>query len=114
MRHQLRRANLDGLERIKPMINNHNRHSLTFEDKEITLIGTAHVSKESADLVGQVIEEERPETVCVELCQSRYKSITQKKQWQDTDLFKVIKEKKAFLLLSNLILAYFQKKLVAN
>jgi len=93
------------------MINKANTYQLTYEDKEITLIGTAHVSKESAELVGQVIEEENPDTVCVELCQSRYRSITQKKQWQNTDLLKVIKEKKAFLLLSNLMLAYFQKKI---
>ena len=93
------------------MINNGNKHHLTFEDKEITLIGTAHVSRESADLVGQVIEEEKPDTVCVELCQSRYQSIRQKNRWQNSDLIKVIKEKKAFLLLSNLMLAYFQKKI---
>jgi pheromone shutdown-related protein TraB len=93
------------------MINNDNIHRLNFEDKEITLIGTAHVSMESADLVEHVIEEERPDTVCVELCQSRYQSIIQKNQWQNTNLLKVIKEKKAFLLLSNLMLAYFQKKI---
>ena len=93
------------------MIENRNRHRLTFEDKEIILIGTAHVSRESADLAGQVIEEEKPDTVCVELCQSRYKSITQKNRWQNTDLLKVIREKKAFLLLSNLMLAYFQKRI---
>jgi len=93
------------------MINSGNTHRLTFEDKEITLIGTAHVSRESADLVRQVIEEEKPDTVCVELCQSRYQSIRQKTRWQNTDLLKVIKEKKAFLLLSNFMLAYFQKKI---
>jgi pheromone shutdown-related protein TraB len=86
-------------------------HLLTFEDKEITLIGTAHVSKESADLVGRVIEEQKPDTVCVELCPSRYQAITQKDRWRDTDLVKVIREKKTFLLLSNLMLAYFQKKI---
>jgi pheromone shutdown-related protein TraB len=93
------------------MMNNDNTHRLTFKDKEITLIGTAHVSRESADLVGKVIEEEKPDTVCVELCQSRYQSITQKNRWQNSDLIKVIKEKKTFLLLSNLMLAYFQKKI---
>jgi pheromone shutdown-related protein TraB len=93
------------------MGNNANRHQLVFEDKAITLVGTAHVSRESAELVAQVIEEEKPETVCIELCESRYQSLTKKKKWQNTDLLKVIKEKKAFLLLSNLMLAYFQKKI---
>ncbi|MGD9039521.1 MAG: TraB/GumN family protein [Desulfobacteraceae bacterium] len=93
------------------MMNNTDRHRLNFDDKEITLLGTAHVSRESADLVTEVIEEEKPETVCIELCESRFQSLTKKKKWQDTDLLKVIKEKKAFLLLSNLMLAYFQKKI---
>ena len=74
------------------MINNDNTHHLSFKDKEITLIGTAHVSRESADLVSEVIEREKPETVCVELCKSRYQALTQKKQWQNTDLIKVIKQ----------------------
>lgn len=86
-------------------------HRLYHEDKEIILLGTAHVSKESVDLVASVIEEEKPDTVSVELCQSRYQSIRQKDRWQDTDIVKVIKEKKAFLLLSNLLLASFQKRI---
>jgi len=93
------------------MTNNDNIHRLTFEDKEITLIGTAHVSRESADLVVKIIEEEKSDTVCVELCESRYKAIKQKNRWQNTDLIKVIKEKKSFLLLSNLLLTSFQKKI---
>ncbi len=93
------------------MENNTHRHRLIFEDKEFTIVGTAHISRESAELVAQVIDEERPDTVCVELCESRYQSLTKKKKWQDTDLLKVIKEKKAFLLLSNLMLAYLQRKI---
>jgi len=88
-----------------------NVHHFTFEDKEINLVGTAHVSRESVDLVNRVIEEKKPDTVCVELCKSRYESLTQKKSWQEANVFKVIRDKKAFLLLSNLILAYFQKKI---
>ena len=86
-------------------------HHLEVDDKQIILLGTAHVSKESVQLVSSVVEEQRPETVCVELCQSRYQSIRQKERWQDTDIVKVIKEKKSFLLLSNLLLASFQKRI---
>jgi len=93
------------------MIHNDNTHHLNFEEKRITLIGTAHISIESADLVQKVIEDEKPDMVCVELCESRYHSIMEKSKWQNTNLLKVIKEKKAFLLLSNLMLAYFQKKI---
>ena len=83
------------------MINNpHNIDRLTFEDKEIILLGTAHVSKESARLVDHVIASEKPDTVCVELCEARFQSIRQKDMWLDKDIIKVIKEKKSFLLLS--------------
>ena len=89
-------------------------HRLRLEDKELVLIGTAHVSRESSDLVAAVIETETPDTVCVELCASRYQTIRMKDQWQNMDIVKVIKEKKTFLLLSNLILAAFQKRIAAK
>jgi pheromone shutdown-related protein TraB len=80
-------------------------------DKKVILIGTAHVSEESARLVADVIDREKPDTVCIELCASRYQSIRQKDKWQNTDIIKVIREKKSFLLLSNLLLASLQKKI---
>lgn len=86
-------------------------HRLEYDGKTVILLGTAHVSKESAVQVSQVIQDEQPDTVCVELCQSRYQAIRQKERWQDTDIIKVIKEKKSFLLLSNLLLASFQKRI---
>ena len=86
-------------------------HRLDEDGRRIILVGTAHVSKESAELVRAVIEAEQPDTVCVELCESRYQSIRQKDSWQEMDIIKVIREKKAFLLLSNLLLASFQKKI---
>jgi pheromone shutdown-related protein TraB len=95
-------------------IDNKNIVRLSVEDREIILIGTAHVSRESANLVQSVIKAEKPDTVCVELCQSRYQAIVQKNQWQEMDIIRVIKEKKAFLLLSNLMLASFQKRLAQN
>ena len=83
---------------------------VTHDNREVILIGTAHVSKESTELVEKIIEKEKPDTVCIELCKSRYQTIKNKAHWQDTDIIKVIKEKKAFLLLSNLLMASFQKK----
>ena len=94
------------------MLDNSNMiHRLEHGGKEILLVGTAHVSRESAQLVKEIIQAENPETVCVELCQSRYQSIRQKERWQETDIVKVIREKKSFLLLSNLMLASFQKRI---
>ncbi len=84
---------------------------LKLGQKEFLIVGTAHVSKESTDLVKATIEEEKPDTVCVELCDSRFQSIRHKNRWQDMNIIKVIKEKKTFLLLSNLLLASFQKRI---
>lgn len=89
-------------------------HHLTYADKTILLVGTAHVSQQSVDLVKEIIESENPDTVCVELCPSRFQTLRQQESWQDMDIVKVIKEKKAFLLLSNLILAAFQKRIAAK
>ena len=93
------------------MTDNTHIHRLEWDGRTVILIGTAHVSQESADLVRQTIETEQPDTVCVELCESRLQSIRQKSRWQEMDIIKVVKEKKAFLLLSNLILASFQKRI---
>jgi pheromone shutdown-related protein TraB len=89
-------------------------HRLDLEDKEVILVGTAHLSTASVDLVERVIREEKPDTVSVELCKSRFESLTQNQKWQDTDLYRVVKEKKVMVLLSNLLLAYFQKKIGAK
>lgn len=91
--------------------NNENITRLNLDGKEIILIGTAHVSKHSADQVKEVIEAERPDTVCVELDEQRYQTITEGNKWQDTDIFKIIKDKKATLLLVNLVLSSFQKRI---
>ena len=93
------------------MTDDSNIHRLERDGRTVTLIGTAHVSQESADLVCRTIETEKPDTVCVELCASRLQSVRQKSRWQEMDILKVVKEKKAFLLLSNLILASFQKRI---
>lgn len=90
---------------------NQNITRLVLEDKEIILIGTAHVSKHSADQVKEVIEAERPDSVCIELDEQRYQSILEGNKWKETDIFKVIKEKKATLLLMNLALSSFQKRM---
>ena len=86
-------------------------NKIYIDDKEIILVGTAHVSKESVDLVELVINEQQPDTVCVELCPSRFQSIKKQDQWLEMNIIKVIKEKKSFLLLSNLMLASFQKRI---
>lgn len=88
-----------------------NIHRITIDNRQIILVGTAHVSKKSAEEVKELIEIERPDTVCVELCESRYQNITNADRWKDTDIVKVIKEGKSLILLINLILSSYQRRL---
>lgn len=84
---------------------------LDVDGKEIILIGAAHVSKASAIQVKEVIEAEQPDSVCIELDSGRYQSIQQGDKWKNMDIFKVIKEKKATMLLMNLAISSFQNRM---
>jgi pheromone shutdown-related protein TraB len=86
-------------------------HRLTQNGREIILVGTAHVSRDSAELVEKVIDEEKPDVVCVELCQARFDALRQKDKWQETDIVKVIRENRTSLLLTQLMMASFQRKI---
>jgi pheromone shutdown-related protein TraB len=79
--------------------------------REFIIVGTAHISRQSANLVKEVIENERPDTVCVELDEKRYKSLSEKKRWENLDLKTIIREKQLSTLIMNLVLASYQKKL---
>ena len=82
------------------------RHHQTF-----ILVGTAHISQASADLVKQAIETHRPDRVCLELDPKRYESLTQKNKWESLNLRQVFKQKKFGVLLVQLILANYQQKM---
>ena len=84
---------------------------IQLDGRELILIGTAHVSRQSAEQVKQVIETERPDSVCIELDAQRYQSVMENSKWKETDIFKVIKEKKSSLLLMNLAISSFQNRL---
>jgi pheromone shutdown-related protein TraB len=90
---------------------NENVTRIEVDGKQIILVGTAHVSLESADLAEAVIRQQKPDTVCVELCASRHQAIRNSDQWRQMDIVKVVKEKKAFLLLANLMLSAFQRRI---
>lgn len=80
-------------------------------EKELFIVGTAHVSKESVEDVAKTVGLVDPDTICVELCESRYKSIIEKERWKKMDIFKVVKEKKSLFLLTQLIMGSFYKKI---
>jgi len=80
-------------------------------DREIILVGTAHISRESTELVREVIEKERPDCVCVELDAQRFEALSQHRRWEALDLKQVIRDQQLATLLANLVLAAYQKKL---
>jgi len=84
---------------------------VTVDGREFIIIGTAHVSQESTDLVRLVIEREQPDYVCVELDEQRYKTLSEQRKWEALDLKEVIRRKQLTTLLINLMLSSYQKKL---
>jgi pheromone shutdown-related protein TraB len=86
-------------------------HFVNRDDHEYIIVGTAHISRLSADLVGEVIENEKPDIVCIELDEKRYKALSEKNRWENLDLKTVIRQKQLSTLLVNLVLASYQKKL---
>lgn len=80
-------------------------------DKEIMIVGTAHVSKSSVDEARAAIQEFGPDEIAIELCQNRFDVMRNPKGWQEKDIVKVIREKKALLLFANLVMSSFQRRI---
>lgn len=90
---------------------NQTQKELDFNGKKITLIGTAHVSQESIKEVTDYITENKPDTVAVELDEKRADSLKNPDTWKQLDIIKVLKKKEGFLLLANIVLSSFQKRM---
>jgi pheromone shutdown-related protein TraB len=85
--------------------------TVKLRDREIILVGTAHVSKESIDEVNRIIREHKPDMVCVELDEQRFTAISQKENWEKLDVIKIFREGRGFLLMANLVLSGFQRRM---
>ena len=88
-----------------------NVHLIEQDGREIYLVGTAHVSAKSAELVESVVREIKPDSVAVELCPGRYRALKNPDEWKNTDILQVVKQGKTYLLLAQLLLSGFQKKI---
>ncbi len=96
----------EGIEPYPPEV-----RFLELDGRRLILVGTAHVSRSSVDLVRRVIETERPDCVCLELDEKRYDSLARAERWEALDLKEVIRRKQLPTLLLNLLLAAYQKRL---
>ena len=87
---------------------------LELNGRTITLVGTAHVSKESIEEVENTIKEIKPDCVAIELDEKRAASIQNPNKYSQLDIVKVLKRHEGFLMLANLILASFQRRMGLN
>ena len=69
--------------------------------RKITLIGTAHVSKESVEEVKETIKTLQPDCVAIELDEKRYESITNPDKYRELDIIKVLKRKEGFSIVAD-------------
>ena len=79
-------------------------------DSRITLLGTAHISRTSADKVKQLLESGDYDAVAVELCPSRHHAIVDPDALSRMDLFEVIRSGKASMVAASLALGAFQQR----
>ena len=101
------------IQKIKNKINQYPEdvHYVNKDGREFIIVGTAHISRHSADLVRDVIEKEKPDVVCVELDEKRMIALSEKNRWENLDLKNIIRQKQLSTLIVNLVLASYQKKL---
>ena len=81
------------------------------DGRDFILVGTAHVSMGSADLVREVIEREKPDHVAVELDEKRHQALTERERWESLDIREIIRKKQLATLIVNLLLAAYQKRM---
>ncbi len=82
--------------------------------RTVILVGTAHVSQQSVELVQEVIQREKPDKVCIELDEKRLQALSDENRWQKLDLKTVIKNRQLSTLMVSIMMASYQKKLGDN
>lgn len=93
------------------MENKSTQKILELNERQIVLVGTAHVSKASIEEVERAIDEQNPDTVAIELDENRLENIENQDSWKKMDIIKVLKNRQGFLLLANIVLSSYQKRM---
>ncbi|TVS12849.1 MAG: TraB/GumN family protein [Wenzhouxiangella sp.] len=78
---------------------------------EYTLLGTAHVSRTSAETVQRLLESGNYDAVAIELCRSRHQALTERENWRNLNLFAILREGKAGMMMASLALAAYQRRI---
>ncbi|MBJ17217.1 MAG: hypothetical protein CMB66_03060 [Euryarchaeota archaeon] len=87
-----------------------NRNIVEF-DENLRIVGTAHISSESVELVRSQISEWDPDLVAVELCHSRMSSLTKPESLDSEELLNIIKEGRSAMILLQSALAAQQRRM---
>ncbi len=85
--------------------------SLSIGESTITILGTAHVSRASAEKAKELIESQVHDVVCIELCPSRFNAMTDPNALAKMDLFHVIRSGKASMVTASLALGSYQQRM---
>jgi len=87
------------------------KKTVELDDRKITVLGTAHVSEESRKQVIEIVDEIEPDLIGVELDAKRFDSLTNESGWRDLDIVEAIRDGKGYLLLFNLLLSIYQRRI---
>jgi pheromone shutdown-related protein TraB len=90
--------------------------TLRLDDAELHLLGTAHVSRASVAEVQALLSPAQDgaaafDAVAVELCPSRFESLSDPDRLHRMDLFAVIREQRVYVVAASLALAAYQQRL---
>ena len=80
-------------------------------DDSLRLVGTAHISSVSVELVRQQIEEWKPDLVAIELCESRKAALLEPDALDNEDLLKILNEGRSHMILLQSALAAEQRRM---
>jgi len=78
---------------------------------DFDLLGTAHVSKASAEAVERLLDSEQYDAVAIELCKPRYLALKDQNQWRQLNLFTLLREGKAGMMMASLALSAYQRRI---
>src|SRR5690349_24419866 len=78
---------------------------------EFILLGTAHVSKASAEAVRDLVEHGDFDAIAIELCAHRADTMRNPDAIREMDLFRVLKEGRAGVVAAGLALGAYQRRL---
>ena len=80
-------------------------------DDSLRLVGTAHISSASVELVRRQIEEWKPDLVAIELCESRKAALLEPDALDNEDLLKILNEGRSHMILLQSALAAEQRRM---